>query len=147
LRGIESSIDAAGLSHDNFEYEITESLLIRNFESTGRLLSGLRQLGSRILLDDFGTGFASLSYLREFPIDGLKLDKSFIDRITEKREDRVIVEGVVSMARSLGIEIVAEGVEAPEQARMLSEMGCDRLQGYLYARPEPLAKLCEGVAV
>ena len=86
-------------------------------------------------LDDFGTGYSSLSYLRRFPVGILKIDRSFVDGLGREAEDEIIIETVIRMASSLGLEVVAEGVETPQQAEMLRALGCHYLQGYLYGRP------------
>jgi len=101
----------------------------------------------RLALDDFGTGYSPLSYLRRFPVDLLKIDQFFVRHITTSLADRAIVKGVVDMAHALGLRAVAEGVETQEQYAVLSELGCDLGQGYLWMRPESLADLTERVAL
>ena len=121
----------------DIELEITESVLIDNLAEVKDKLQILREYGIRISLDDFGTGFSSLSYLKGLPIDTLKIDKSFIDTVVEDVPSRIITESVVSMVRKLGYETIAEGVETEPQYEYLKGIGCDVIQGYLLGRPEP----------
>jgi diguanylate cyclase (GGDEF)-like protein/PAS domain S-box-containing protein len=128
--------EAAGL-----DLEITESLLMENIEESLRKLREIRDLGVNIALDDFGTGYSSLGYLSRLPIDTLKIDRGFIRSMTEKAEDTSIVNAILSLARSLGLKVVAEGVETEEQARLLRLLRCEEMQGYLYSPPVPEQKL------
>ncbi|MDP9407528.1 MAG: EAL domain-containing protein, partial [Actinomycetota bacterium] len=93
------------------------------------------QLGVRLAVDDFGTGYSSLSYLSRFPIDLLKLDKSFIDEVTERAEQRVLVEGIIQLGHALGLTTLAEGIETPAQRACLTDLDCQLAQGYLFSRP------------
>ena len=124
----------SGLASDRLELEITESLLLQDVPETLTLLKRLRDHGVRLSVDDFGTGYSALSYLKRFPLTGLKIDRSFIQDVTTDRQS-VLVAAIVGMARSLGLEVTAEGVETPEQHARLRELGCPRLQGYLYGKP------------
>lgn len=117
------------------ELEITESVLIDDFRSVSEKLKVLRNYGIRISLDDFGTGFSSLSYLKKLPIDTLKIDKSFIDTVMTDSATRVITESIINMVKALGIESVAEGVEEEQQYKYLHAIGCDVIQGYLFSKP------------
>jgi EAL domain-containing protein (putative c-di-GMP-specific phosphodiesterase class I) len=99
----------------------------------------LRELGVQIAMDDFGTGYSSLSYLRRFPFDRIKIDKSFINELGKQDDCIAIVRAVIALARDLGIEITAEGVETRQQLEMLEQAGCDEIQGYLFSRPVPEA--------
>ncbi len=116
--------------------EITESALVADREGVHQFLGTAHELGYRTTLDDFGTGFSSLSYLRDFRFDVLKVDKSFIDNLQDARH-MVLVASIVSMGRTLGMQIVAEGVEEDSQVRKLKQVGCDYAQGFFYARPIP----------
>lgn len=120
---------------EEIELEITESILIDDFETVSRKLSILRDNGIRISLDDFGTGFSSLSYLKRLPINTLKIDKSFIDTVLTDSATRIITESIIDMVKSLGIESIAEGVEQEQQYKYLHAIGCDVIQGYLLAKP------------
>ena len=131
------ALELTGLPAQALELEITESQLIADLEGTLRLLDELRALGVRIALDDFGTGHSSLSLLRKLPLDALKIDKSFLDRIPHSVEDRAILDAIVTLGHSLSMQVVAEGVERNEQLTALRETGCDQLQGYLFSRPLP----------
>jgi diguanylate cyclase len=130
-RQVRDVLRATGLEPRLLELELTESLSMRNPDQTIRTLERLGSLGVEIAIDDFGTGYSNLSYLRRFPVDRIKLDRSFI---TDSGSD-AIVEAVVSMAHKLGLEVVAEGVETLEQRDRLAAFGCDLLQGYWFARP------------
>jgi EAL domain-containing protein (putative c-di-GMP-specific phosphodiesterase class I) len=118
------------------ELELTESLLMVNTEEAVRTLEYLKSLGLRLSIDDFGTGYSSLSYLKRFPIDSLKIDRSFIDEITTDVDDATITRAVIGMAHNLGLKVVAEGVETAEQLAFLSANGCDEAQGFYFARPQ-----------
>jgi diguanylate cyclase (GGDEF)-like protein len=137
----------AGLDPSLLTLEITESALVAESEVTVRSLAGLKALGVRLVLDDFGTGYSSLAYLRRFPIDGLKIDRRFISGIGSSSQDTTIVEAIVNMAGGLRIGVVAEGVETPEQAAWLADLGCPRAQGFHYARPAPAAELETSLAL
>lgn len=119
------------------EIEITESILIDDFDKVIDKLRLLREIGIRVSLDDFGTGFSSLSYLKKLPIDTLKIDKSFIDTVLTDGATRIITESIINMVKSLGIESVAEGVEEDAQYNYLHAVGCDIIQGYFLGKPMP----------
>ncbi|MET9432429.1 aminotransferase class I/II-fold pyridoxal phosphate-dependent enzyme [Streptomyces sp. NPDC003036] len=128
-------LDTSGLARGSLVLEITESVLMRSDEHISTALRTLKELGVSIAIDDFGTGFSSLSYLREFPIDVLKVDKSFIDDIVTDGQQVALVEGIVRIADVLGLQVIAEGIENPGQRDLLAAMGCRHGQGYLFARP------------
>jgi len=119
------------------EFEITETISMSNMNSTLRILNELKKLGVSIAIDDFGTGHSSLAYLKKFPIDTLKVDKSFVMEILNNEDDRVIVQTIISMAHSLGMEVVAEGVETLEHVNVLKNMDCNLLQGYYFSKAIP----------
>ncbi len=123
------------LNYHEIELEITESVLIEDFDKVTEKLKSLRDYGIRISLDDFGTGFSSLSYLKSLPIDTLKIDKSFVDTVLLDSTTRVITENIINMVKTLGLETVAEGVEQEQQYKYLHAIGCDIIQGYLFGRP------------
>lgn len=123
------------------ELEITETVLIDDFDEVTEKLHKLREYGIRISLDDFGTGFSSLSYLKGLPIDTLKIDKSFVDTLETDEATKVITESIISMVKQLGYETVAEGVETAEQMTCLLDMDCDNIQGYLLGRPMPASEI------
>jgi diguanylate cyclase (GGDEF)-like protein len=119
------------------EFEITESMLMRDPEQAIHTLKALDSMGVRLALDDFGTGYSSLSYLKRFPISTIKVDRSFVSDITTNRDDMEIVRAIVTLGHSLGRKIVAEGVETEEQRHLLAGLGCDEMQGWLLSRPLP----------
>jgi len=125
------------LEAPSLELELTESVLMKNADSAALLLKRVREKGIQVAVDDFGTGYSSLSYLRQFPVDALKIDQSFVRRITSSSEDAAIVVAIISMARSLNLRVVAEGVETIEELAFLQKHQCDELQGYYFSRPVP----------
>lgn len=130
------------------ELEVTESILIDDFEAVSAKLKILNEHGIRISLDDFGTGFSSLSYIKKLPINTLKIDKSFIDTVLTDSTTRIITESIVEMVKALGFESVAEGVEEEQQYNYLHAIGCDVIQGYLLGKPqsaEEIEKLLQGL--
>lgn len=120
--------------------ELTETALIHDPQTICKVFEAFKQKGVQIWLDDFGTGFASLSLLRKFNIDGLKIDRSFISGIADNNEDFTLCSAVIAMAQRLGLHIVAEGVERESQLHILSQLGCDVVQGYLMGKPQTLEK-------
>lgn len=134
---IASALSNSGLSSDRLELEVTESVLLQDSEANLKILHELRQLGVRIAMDDFGTGFSSLSYLSRFPFDKIKLDRSFIVQPLGQREPEAIVEAMAGLGRNLGMTITAEGVETTAQLAMVREKGCHEAQGYLFSAPIP----------
>jgi diguanylate cyclase (GGDEF)-like protein/PAS domain S-box-containing protein len=124
-----------GVSPQRLKLEITESVLMENAEAAVGMLTQLRDLGARVCIDDFGSGYSSLSYLLRFPADTLKIDRSFISELGKSERNAKIVASIVSLGRSLGLEIVAEGVETEEQRLQLEVLGCQYGQGYLFAKP------------
>jgi EAL domain-containing protein (putative c-di-GMP-specific phosphodiesterase class I) len=132
---LERSLQASGFPPSQLFLEITETTLVEDLPSAYANIKAAEQLGIQLAIDDFGTGYSSLSYLRRFPIGILKIDRSFVDGLASENEDAIIVETVIRMASSLGLEVVAEGVENEEQVRILRSYGCHYLQGYLYGQP------------
>jgi EAL domain-containing protein (putative c-di-GMP-specific phosphodiesterase class I) len=128
------------------QFELTESLLMSEPESAARTLRGLKESGLRISVDDFGTGYSSLAYLKRFPIDALKIDRSFVRDITTDPEDAAITIAIIGLAHNLKLKVVAEGVETREQLELLAANGCDEMQGNLFSVPttaEECAKMLE----
>jgi EAL domain-containing protein (putative c-di-GMP-specific phosphodiesterase class I) len=128
------ALEETGLPPASLHLEITETSAMENAASTVRALHELKALGVGIAIDDFGTGYSSLSYLKRFPIDTLKIDQSFIRDIPADPEDAAIATAVLALARSLKVEVVAEGVETREQLHFLAARRCDRVQGFLFSR-------------
>jgi EAL domain-containing protein (putative c-di-GMP-specific phosphodiesterase class I) len=121
--------------------EITEHALARDPARASATLEGLGALGVRIAVDDFGTGYSSLTYLQRYPVDVLKIDQSFVDNVGQDADDTAIVNAVITLGHSLNLVVLAEGVERPEQARVLRDAGCDLAQGYLYGQAFPVEAL------
>ena len=136
---IRSALDDAGLEARYLEVELTESAVMSDPEQSIAILEQLSVMGVLVSVDDFGTGYSSMSYLRRFPIDKLKIDRVFIDEIVSRPEDASIVRAIVSLAHSLRLKVVAEGVETPAQLDFLKMTGCDEYQGYHFSRPLPAA--------
>ncbi|MEE9395755.1 MAG: EAL domain-containing protein [Methylococcales bacterium] len=132
---ITSILDETGLPPNRLELEITESAIMENMETAIASLHRLHNLGIAISVDDFGTGYSSLNYLKLFPVDTLKIDRSFLLEFTENNQDFKIVSAIVAMAHSLGLTVIAEGVETYEQLELLKTLKCDGMQGYLFSRP------------
>jgi diguanylate cyclase (GGDEF)-like protein len=136
---IRSALDDADLQARYLEVELTESAVMSDPEKSIAILEQLSAMGVLVSVDDFGTGYSSMSYLRRFPIDKLKIDRVFIDEIASRQEDASIVRAIVSLAHSLHLKVVAEGVETPAQLDFLKTAGCDEYQGYHFSRPLPAA--------
>jgi EAL domain-containing protein (putative c-di-GMP-specific phosphodiesterase class I) len=132
-----AALDETGFPADHLTLEVTEGVLVRDLDSVVAELEGLRARGVRIAIDDFGTGFSGLSYLRHLPADILKIDRSFVQDLERGRSARTLITSIVELARTLGLEVVAEGVETEEQHLALRALDCGSAQGYLFARPEP----------
>jgi diguanylate cyclase (GGDEF)-like protein len=128
----ESGVDASGLI-----LELTEGAIMESPQETSRMLHEIKDMGAQISVDDFGTGYSSLSYLKRFPLDELKIDRSFVQGVPHNADDAAIVTAIIVMAQSLGLSVVAEGVESPDQLEFLRERGCDGYQGFLCSRPIP----------
>jgi len=137
---VSQTLERHGLSSDTLELEITESVVMDEDSGMVEVLRRLQALGVYLSIDDFGTGYSSLSYLKRLPVRGLKIDQSFIMDLHQDRDDAAITQAIISIARSLGLELVAEGVELDEQRLFLVEQGCDCGQGYLFSRPVPAAE-------
>jgi len=135
------ALSESGLSPRRLELEITESVLLHDNETTTRVLHQLKKLGVRISMDDFGTGYSSLNYLRRFPFDKVKIDRSFIEHIADDASSLAIVQAVISIAKSRDIATTAEGVETKDQLELLRALGCTEMQGYLFSKPKPANEL------
>jgi diguanylate cyclase (GGDEF)-like protein len=137
VQSVISALAASGLAPERLELEITESVLLQDSEATLAALHKLRSFGVKISMDDFGTGYSSLSYLRSFPFDKIKIDRSFVHELATREDSMAIVRAVTGLGKSLGISIVAEGVETNEQLGLLRTEGCTEVQGFLFSRPRP----------
>jgi EAL domain-containing protein (putative c-di-GMP-specific phosphodiesterase class I) len=129
------------LGAEALEVEITESVLMADPERANRTLQALHGMGVHVSIDDFGTGYSSLAYLKRFPAQTVKIDRSFVSGLPQDRDDAAITQAVIAMAHSLGLEVVAEGVETKAQLDFLLRLGCDQAQGYLISRPVPADQL------
>jgi diguanylate cyclase (GGDEF)-like protein/PAS domain S-box-containing protein len=140
LPGIEAALRDTGLAPDCLELELTESLFMGDIAPAVELLHRMKALGVNLSIDDFGTGYSSFSYLSRFPIDVLKIDRSFVADITHDANDAAIVDSIIALAHNLRLSVIAEGVETAEQLAYLREQGCDEMQGYYFSRPLPAAE-------
>ncbi|GJD97818.1 putative signaling protein [Methylobacterium iners] len=136
-----SALSASGLPATRLEVEITEGVLLHESEKTLQTLHRLRELGVRVSMDDFGTGYSSLSYLRSFPFDKIKIDRSFVKDLSDKRDGEAIIRAIAGLGKSLGMTTVAEGVETPDQMERIRAEGCTDVQGYLISRPVPASEV------
>jgi diguanylate cyclase (GGDEF)-like protein len=132
---VEEIVKDSGFSSDLLELEITESVLMDNVKENVRILENISQQGVRFAMDDFGTGYSSLSYLRQFPINKLKIDRSFVNDITDDSDDEAIIRAIIAMGQTLKLQVIAEGVENQQQLALLQSMGCDSYQGYYFSKP------------
>jgi diguanylate cyclase (GGDEF)-like protein len=137
LPDVARALDETGLDPAALEFEITESMVMRDPEGAVKLLSRLKDMGVYLSIDDFGTGYSSLSYLKRFPLDSVKIDGSFIRDIPGNADDAAITRAIIAMAHSLRLKVIAEGVETEEQLSFLREHGCDEMQGYHFSKPLP----------
>jgi diguanylate cyclase (GGDEF)-like protein/PAS domain S-box-containing protein len=145
-RFIADALSDAGISPHRLELELTESLLLEDSDGNRSVLATLAEMGVRVAIDDFGTGHSSLSYLKRFDIDTLKIDRSFVSELPHDADDGAIATAIIAMGHSLHMKVVAEGVETLEQAEFLHGLGCDEIQGYLISRPLPAAQLTTWLA-
>jgi EAL domain-containing protein (putative c-di-GMP-specific phosphodiesterase class I) len=143
INTIETALGESGLPPANLEIEITESAAMENVQLTLTLLTRLREMGVRVAIDDFGTGHSSLNYLKRFPIDTLKIDRSFVEDLPDRFEDAAIVRAVLELARGLDLRVVAEGVETKAQLDFLQGHECREVQGFYFAEPMPASELRE----
>jgi EAL domain-containing protein (putative c-di-GMP-specific phosphodiesterase class I) len=141
--GVRTILNETGLPPNCLEFELTETFLTQNTASTALVLEALKEMGIQLALDDFGTGYSSLSYLKRFPIDTLKIDRSFVRDIAVDEDDAGIVSAVIGMGKSLHMRVVAEGVETLEQVTFLREQGCSEGQGYYFNRPMIAAEFAQ----
>lgn len=138
-----STLARNGIAGSQIELELTEGMLIDASPQTHSVLAALKDSGIALAIDDFGTGYSALGYLKKFPIDKLKIDRSFIQDITSQPADAAITSTIISLAHSLNMRVVAEGVETADQHYLLSNWGCDGVQGYHFSRPLPAEQIFE----
>jgi EAL domain-containing protein (putative c-di-GMP-specific phosphodiesterase class I)/PleD family two-component response regulator len=143
LHHVRTALKESGLNPEQLELEITESTAMLDLQQTLDVLKQLKAIGLKLAIDDFGTGYSSLAYLKRFPLDVLKVDQSFVRQLCTNREDQAIAAAVINLAHSLGLHVIAEGVETQAQHTLLREMGCDQIQGYLHGKPMPAAEVAQ----
>jgi EAL domain-containing protein (putative c-di-GMP-specific phosphodiesterase class I) len=124
-----------GIPPASLKMEITESVIMEDTERNFQVMSRIRELGVRLDMDDFGTGYSSLSCINRFPLDGIKIDRSFIHTLAGRREEMAVINAILGLARNLGMRVVAEGVENAEQVAFLQALDCDQVQGFHFSRP------------
>jgi predicted signal transduction protein with EAL and GGDEF domain len=137
VQAIMAVLRETGLAPERLKLEIVESVLMTDPDANAAILKVLRQIGVKLVIDDFGTGYSSLSYLRKFPVDTLKIDQSFVREAPRDGRVRAIIEAIVALAHALDVDVTAEGVEDRDELAIVMECGCNRAQGYLFARPLP----------
>ncbi|WP_300362927.1 EAL domain-containing protein, partial [Hydrogenimonas sp.] len=140
---VEETIGRYGIDPSNIEFEITETTFMHSKKLGYQTITSLQEMGFKFSIDDFGTGYSSLANLKQFIVDKLKIDRSFVMDIVENESDRAIVKASIALAKALGLSTIAEGVETAEQQALLRELGCDEMQGYLFSRPVPAADIPE----
>jgi diguanylate cyclase (GGDEF)-like protein len=143
LRDIEEALAVSGMDSKLLQIEITESMVMLNVEKAIKVLDAIQGRGVRLAIDDFGTGYSSMSVMKRFPIDTIKIDRSFVRELPQNSEDKAIAEAIIGMGKALGLTIVAEGVETNEQQEFLSGHACDEIQGFLVSKPVPADRIAE----
>ncbi|HEY9836115.1 MAG TPA: EAL domain-containing protein, partial [Vampirovibrionales bacterium] len=138
---IKRTLDQTHLDPTCLKLEITESVVMDEVELAIEMLSQMKALNVKLGIDDFGTGYSSLSYLHRFPTDTLKVDRSFVTRMVEGNQNSAIVKTIIALAHNLNMDVIAEGVETPEQLAQLRSLGCECGQGYFFAKPLPAAQI------
>jgi len=137
LNDVRGALEKSGMPPQLLELEITESMVMQNVERAVRVLEAIKSIGITLAIDDFGTGYSSMSLVKKFPIDALKIDRSFVREITNDNEDKAIADAIITLGRALNLTVVAEGVETAEQEAFLRAHNCNEIQGYLISRPVP----------
>jgi diguanylate cyclase (GGDEF)-like protein len=143
LQDIDEALAASGMSPVLLQLEVTESMVMRNVSRAVKVLDAIQSRGIRLAIDDFGTGYSSMSLMKQFPIDTIKIDRSFVRDLPRDSEDQAIAQAIISMGKALGMTVVAEGVETAEQEAFLRHHACDEMQGYLFSKPVPAQQLAE----
>jgi EAL domain-containing protein (putative c-di-GMP-specific phosphodiesterase class I) len=147
LQEITDVLGKTGIAAELLELEITESMLMSNLEQAIAKAEAIKGLGVRLAIDDFGTGYSSLSHLKRFPIDTLKIDRSFVRELPTNNDDKAIIDAIIAMGKTLGVTVVAEGVETAPQQAFLAGHGCDEMQGFFFSKPchpDAVAELLAG---
>jgi diguanylate cyclase (GGDEF)-like protein len=143
LRDIDEALAASGMSPTLLQLEVTESMVMQNVSRAIKVLKAIQHRGIRLAIDDFGTGYSSMSLMKQFPIDTIKIDRSFVRDLAEDSEDQAITQAIIRMGKALGMMVVAEGVETAEQETFLRDHACDEMQGFLFSKPVPPQQLAD----
>jgi EAL domain-containing protein (putative c-di-GMP-specific phosphodiesterase class I) len=141
IKNVEEILKYTKINRSNLIFEITESSAMSNVDENMNDLRRLKDLGIGLSIDDFGTGYSSLAYLSQFPIDHIKIDRNFIRKMTEESSDLMLVKTMITLAKSLHLEVIAEGVESLEEMNILKSLECDKIQGYLISKPKRMKDL------
>jgi EAL domain-containing protein (putative c-di-GMP-specific phosphodiesterase class I) len=143
LQDIDEALAESGMSPVLLQLEVTESMVMRNVSRAIKVLDAIQSRGIRLAIDDFGTGYSSMSLMKQFPIDTIKIDRSFVRDLPSDSEDQAITQAIISMGKALGMTVIAEGVETAEQHAFLRSHACDEMQGFLFSKPLPPQQLAE----
>lgn len=143
LHDVDEALVASGMSPVLLQLEVTESMVMRNVSRAIKVLDAIQNRGIRLAIDDFGTGYSSMSLMKQFPIDTIKIDRSFVRDLPVDSEDQAIAQAIISMGKALGMTVIAEGVETPEQEAFLRRHACDEMQGFLFSRPLPARQMAD----
>ena len=143
LHDIDDALASCGMSPTLLQLEVTESMVMQNVARAIKILTAIQSRGIRLAIDDFGTGYSSMSLMKQFPIDTIKIDRSFVRDLPDDSEDQAIAQAIISMGKALGMTVVAEGVETTEQETFLRDHACDEMQGYLFSKPVPPAQMAD----
>jgi EAL domain-containing protein (putative c-di-GMP-specific phosphodiesterase class I) len=143
LQDVDEALLASGMSPVLLQLEVTESMVMRNVSRAIKILDAIQSRGIRLAIDDFGTGYSSMSLMKQFPIDTIKIDRSFVRDLPVDSEDQAIAQAIISMGKALGMTVVAEGVETPEQQAFLRSHACDEMQGFLFSKPLPPKQMAD----
>ena len=143
LRDIDEALAASGMSPALLQLEVTESMVMQNVSRAIKVLEAIQSRGIRLAIDDFGTGYSSMSLMKQFPIDTIKIDRSFVRDLADDSEDQAIAQAIIRMGKALGMTVIAEGVETIEQETFLRDHACDEMQGFLFSKPVPPQQLAD----
>jgi EAL domain-containing protein (putative c-di-GMP-specific phosphodiesterase class I) len=143
LHDIDDALAASGMSPVLLQLEVTESMVMRNVSRAVKVLNAIESRGIRLAIDDFGTGYSSMSLMKQFPIDTIKVDRSFVRDLAHDAEDQAIAQAIISMGKALGMTVIAEGVETAEQQAFLRNHACDEMQGFLFSKPLPPQQMAD----
>ena len=143
LHDVDEALLASGMSPVLLQLEVTESMVMRNVSRAIKVLDAIQSRGIRLAIDDFGTGYSSMSLMKQFPIDTIKIDRSFVRDLPNDSEDQAIAQAIISMGKALGMTVIAEGVETVEQQTFLRNHACDEMQGFLFSKPLPPRQMAD----